>query len=375
MSKSTMRDAILRGDMNRRDFSRALAAAGLTFAALPILARPAKAEAPKLTVFEWSGYDAPELHQAYIKKYGASPQYSLFATEEEALQKMLGGFTPDLMHPCSYNIKRWKDAGVLQPFDVSRIPEYGNIWERFRTIPQTSFDDQVYLIPFDAGMSSILYRPDLVDPADVADPSWGLLFNEKYKGKLSMYNTDTTFIELAARVMGIYADYQHLSDEQLAAIKVMLVKQKELMRFYWDDATQMEQAMASGELVAAYAWNGSVTALRKQGIPVEYMVPKEGVLGWCCGMVRHAQAPGDEAAAYDMVNAMLDPEAGKFLIEQQGYFHSNSKSYALVDKEILAGLGVADPEPAFNALAIDPEPEEPYRSKYIALVDQVKSGT
>jgi len=42
------------------------------------------------------------------------------------------------------------------------------------------------------GLSSVLYRTDLVDAADVADPSWGLLFNEKYKGKLSMYDTDTT---------------------------------------------------------------------------------------------------------------------------------------------------------------------------------------
>jgi spermidine/putrescine-binding protein len=287
---------------------------------------------------------------------------------------MLAGFEPDLMHPCSYNIKRWKDAGVLQPIDVSRLPEYENIWERFRTIPETSFDGKVYFMPWDAGLSSVLYRTDLVDPADVADPSWSLLFNEKYKGKLSMYDTDTTVIELAARVRGWYKDYLHLSDEQLAEIKKMLASQRELMKFYWSDNTQLEQAIAAGEVVAAYAWSGSYAALKKQGVKVDYLVPKEGILGYSCGLVRHAKAPGDEQAAYDFLNAMLDPESGKWLIEQSGYFHSNRRTYKIVDPKILSDMGASDPEATFAALALDPEPEEPYRSKYIELVNNVKAG-
>jgi hypothetical protein len=43
---------------------------------------------------------------------------------------------------------------------VSRLPEYENIWERFRTIPETSFDGKVYFMPSDAGLSSVLYRTD-----------------------------------------------------------------------------------------------------------------------------------------------------------------------------------------------------------------------
>jgi spermidine/putrescine transport system substrate-binding protein len=278
------------------------------------------------------------------------------------------------MHPCSYNIKRWKDAGLLQPIDVSRVPEYQNIWEKFRTIPDTSFDGQAYFIPWDAGLVSVLYRPDLVDPADVAEPSWGLLFNEKYKGKLSMYDTDTTFIEIAARVRGWYKDYLHLSDEQLAEIKTMLSTQRELMKFYWSDQTQLEQAIASGEVVAAYAWSGSVLQLRNQGVDVVYMIPKEGMGGYCCGLVRHARAPGDEQAAYDFINAMLAPESGKWLIESGGYLHSNRRSYEIADPKVLADLGVSDPATAFAALSIDAEPEEPYRSKYMELVNNVKAG-
>ena len=37
--------------------------------------------------------------------------------------------------------------------------------------------------------------------------------------------------------------------------------------------------MAAGEVVAAYAWMASNVNLKKKGVPVKYMNPKEGVLG------------------------------------------------------------------------------------------------
>jgi len=372
--KDRIIDALRRPGFSRRDFNRLLGSAGLAMAALPIVARPART-AGNLTVFTWSGYDIAELCPKYVAKYGDVPDYAIFASEEEALQKMAGGYNVDLAHPCHYNIKRWKDGGVIQPFDTARIPEYGNIWERFRTIPATSFDGQVYFIPWDAGTSSVVYRTDLVDPADVADPSWALLFNEKYKGRLSMYDTDTTFIEIAARISGMYEDYQHLTDEQLAKLKPLLVKQKTLMPYFWSDQTQVENGIASGELVAAYAWSGSYATLKSQGVAVNYMTPKEGILGYSCGLVRGAKPPGSEEAAYDFINALLDPEVGKYLIEAQGYYHSNSKTYDLIDKEKLANLGLADPAATFGALTLDPEPEEPYRSKYIQFITEIKAGS
>ncbi|MGH6934394.1 MAG: ABC transporter substrate-binding protein, partial [Dongiaceae bacterium] len=357
----------------RREILQVMATLGLGVAAVPLIGRQA-AGAPKLDVFTWGGYDVPEAIPQYIAKHGGPPNFSLFATEEEALQKMLAGFEPDLAHPCHYNIKRWKDAGILQPFDVAKVPEYQNIWERLRTIPETSFDGAVYFMPWDAGTSSIAYRTDLVDPADVADPSWGLLFNEKYKGKLSMYDTDTTFIEIAARIMGMYGDYRHFTDEQLAQIKPMLVKQRDLMKFYWSDQATMEQAMAAGEIVAAYAWSGSYAVLKGQGVPVAYMVPKEGILGYSCGLVRNSKSAGDEGAVYDFINALLDPESGKWLIEQSGYFHSNKRTYKIVDPAVLSNMGASDPEATFSSLAIEPEPEEPYRSKYIEFINNIKAG-
>lgn len=372
MERNEFLDRLLGRRLTRREFGRALAAAGLGLAALPLRPSAARAAA-RLSYFTWSGYDLPQQHQKFIDKYGSSPDMPLFASEDEALQKLQAGFNVDLMHPCSYRVKHWMNAGILQPIDASRIPNYVDVWDRFKTIDNTSFDGKLHFVPWDCGNASILYRTDLVDPADVAPESWGLLFNEKYAGKLSMYDTDTTFVEIAARVLG-YDNLYTLSDEQLAAIKPMLVKQRKIMPFYWSDATQIEQALAAGELVAAYAWNSSVTALKKEGLPVKYMNPKEGILTWVCGMVRHKNPPGDEQAAYDFIDAMLEPEVGKYMITEVGYGHSNRKSYELVDSAVLDELGMSNPETTFATADISAEAEEPYRSKYIELVNNVKAG-
>lgn len=101
----------------------------------------------------------------------------------------------------------------------------------------------------------------------------------------------------------------------------------------------MEQAVATGECVVAYAWNEALVNLLDQGIPVAFSTPREGVFGWACGLVRPAAAENDEHMAHDFINAWLAPETGKFLIEAYG----NAKSFDLVTTETLVALGYDDP--------------------------------
>ena len=57
------------------------------------------------------------------------------------------------------------------------------------------------LDPLGLGLSqSILYRKDKVDPADA--PSWELFWNEKYKGKISMWDGGSTPVEIAGLLIG-----------------------------------------------------------------------------------------------------------------------------------------------------------------------------
>jgi len=334
MEKTELRGRLSDGTLSRRQLNRLLGAAGIAVVTVPLTPQRAWAD-DQVTYFTWSGYDVPDFFPGYVKKYGTNPNLPVFSDEEEAFQKLRAGFFADVAHPCSGRIKRWRDAGVVQSIDTSRLSNWGDVFAVLKTVNGAGDDGKQWFIPIDWGNTSVLYRADLVQPKE---ESWTLLWDERYKGRLSIGEdiTDTAIIcGLLAGVQDPYA----MTDADIAKVKELLIKQKPLLRFYWSDTTVLEQAMATGEVVAASAWNSSIATLRKQGIDVKYMNPKEGRLTWCCGLVLTAEAKETDKA-YDLIDAMLSPEAGVWLINY-GYGHSNRKAFEQVSEEVLAERGLA----------------------------------
>lgn len=363
-------DRLAERRLTRRDLCRALGAVGVGVATLPVVARRAAAGTGEIEYFTWASYEDPMFHQPFVAKYGHPVGYSLFGEEEEALQKMRAGYTPDVAHPCTYSVPRWRDAGILKPVDVSRLQHYGDIFPQLRSIGGTVHDGQPFFVPWDWGNSSVLYRTDLVDSNT---DSWMLLFDEKYGGRLATYDSVDGAIASAALALG-FKNINTLDDDQLAKVRELLERQKPLLRYYWTDNTAIEQSMATGEIVAAYAWNSSYHTLKSEGVPVAYMNPKEGILTWVCGLSLIANAPGDEEAAYAFIDAMLDPQSGKQLIEQFGYGHSNQKTYEIASPERLTELGLTDPAGLFAQGVFLEEIPPAIKEKYVALFEQVKAG-
>lgn len=316
--------------MTRRELHRWLAAAGIGVAVMPVLAKPARAA--DLIYYTWSGYDVKEFMPGFVEKHGSMPQTPLFGDEQEALTKIQSGFQVDVAHPCNNRVSIWRDAGVIEPVDTSRLEHWGELFNSLKTLKGTVTEDgQHWFLPVDWGMTALIYRTDLVrEPVD----SWELLWDPKYKGKLSIGDgmADTGLI--VATLLKI-KDPNNMTADDLAKIKKKLLEQKPLLRFYWNDETTLEQALTSGEVVASSSWNGAAATLIDQGVPVKFVSPKEGALTYCCGLVL-ARGGGHRDDAYDLMNAMSSPEAGKWLIETYGYGHSNRKAFGMVAPEMLA---------------------------------------
>ena len=113
-----------------------------------------------------------------------------------------------------------------------------------------------------------------------------------------------------------------------------------MLRVYTDDTTTLEQGLASGEMAAAMTWNSSAVLLQSEEVPVKFAKPKEGQLTWVCGIMIHKDAPNLDKT-YEMIDAMLSVETGKFMINDYGYGHSNSKSFDEFDDETLLSLGLS----------------------------------
>jgi spermidine/putrescine transport system substrate-binding protein len=334
MKTKEILDRIADGTMSRRRFATLLASAGVVMATMPLAGRSARA-AGKLTYFTWTGYDDPGFFPQYVEKHGGPPDTPIFADEQEALTKLRAGFVVDVAHPCSGRINTWRAAGVVKPIDTSRLSNWSDVFDSLKTINDAHADGQQWFVPVDWGNTSVLYRTDLVD---IQEESWTLLWDKRYAGKLSIGEDITDTAVIVGLLVGAKDPYD-MTDEEIAKVKEKLLEQKPLLRFYWSDNTAMEQALQSGEIVASSAWNSSAATLVDQGVPVKYANPKEGILSYCCGLML-IKGGENEADAYDLLDAMIDPAAGKWLIEKQGYGHSNKKAFALVDDAVLKKRGL-----------------------------------
>jgi spermidine/putrescine transport system substrate-binding protein len=352
---------------SRRRFLAQAATAGVAVATLPMARAWAK---PNLTVFTWSDYDNAMFHQPFVDKHGDSPLFSIFAEEEEALQKLRSGYNPDVAHPCTSSVARWKEAKLLRPLDTDRIAGWNDIFPQIKGIHGIVFDNKYHIMPWDWGNESILIRTDLIGEHD---NSYALLMDEKYKGKVAMYDSVDSMTAVSAKIAGVANPFD-MSDAEIEQTKEVMKKIHANLRFYWSDTTEVQQALASGELVAGWAWNEAVMNLKDEGLPVEYMRPKERMFTWVCGLVITTTGKGSQDQAYDFLSAMNDPASGKNLIEQFGYGHSNSKSYAGVDPALLDKLGVGSPSKMFAETNFYEQMRPDQREKMIAIFDEIKAG-
>jgi spermidine/putrescine transport system substrate-binding protein len=365
-------ESIMRNSVGRRQFNKLLASAGIATASVPLVGRPALAASGEdLQVFTFDVYMAPELHSSFVEAYGALPRFSIFGDLQEAYLKLAAGFKPDVTMTGFESIQRWRDAGLIVPIDTEKLTEWDNVFDKLKR--SGALDDGIqWAVPFIWGSTSIVYRTDLA-PEYVDNHTWEILWDPKYKGKLAMRDSADEASIPAALVSGI-ANPFNMNDEQIEQVKSRLTEQRDLLRFYYGDNTTLAQAIASGEVVAAYAWSDVYTELKAQGHPVGFMTPKEGIITWIdlAAIVKDSPAPDELKYAY--LNAILAPESGAYAIEEFGYGHSNQKAFEVADVKVIEELGWTNPDIVIDA-GILLEPFEPDTQQKLNLMfNQVKAG-
>ncbi len=359
------------GKLSRRQFSTLLSATGISLLASPVFSRPAAAGDEAL-YFTWGGYDIPELFGQYREKHGVDPDFAVYGDSDEGLAKMRAGYVVDVAHPCNQGLPKWVELGMVAPIDTSKLTNWGDVVPSLKNIEGATVDGKTYFVPFDWGQTSITYRTDLVDFPD-GEESWSVLWDERYKGKIGIIGSEGDTWWCAAIYAGVpFTEAQ--TQENVDKVAALLRQQQSLVRMYTDDMTTLEQALASGELVAAMTWNSSPVELKNQGVPVAFAKPKEGALTWVCGAVisKDAQHPD---RAHDVIDSLISPEAGRFLINDYGYGHSNQKAFDLVSDERLAELGLSrNPDDVLGAGKFQiPTPAE-FQGKIATIFAEIKGG-
>ena len=323
----------------------------------------------ELTIFDWSGFENQALIEPYVAKHGEMPTYALFGDDDEAFQKLTSGFQADVAHPCSQMIQKYRDAGVIEPWDVSRIPNFSKIDPRFLNSAIFKDDTGVWYIPTDYAYTAVAYNTTEVPSEDVA--SLEVFTNEKYAGRISLPDNADDVWALALLATGV-TDWTNVTEEQFTAAADWLRKVNPNVKAYWADPSQLSQLMASGEILVAWSWNDSIALLHQQDFPVGFQrQAKEGASSWFCGFINLKDAPGSEDKAYDFINAWLDDGTAKGLLENFGYATTQTAGMALISQEELMA---ADVNPVDTTLLAQTPLDPAMRDRMVNEFEQIKSG-
>ncbi len=345
--------------------SKILAGAASAFA----ISTAAYAADAELLVFDWAGWEFDGVLTDYVAKHGQNPTYSFFGDDDEAFQKVSSGFRADVAHPCSAAVPRYREAGLIEPWDTSKIPEFGNIAPRFLKSEVFSDAEGVWFIPTDYAYTAIAYNETDVPAEDVA--TLQVFTDPKYQNRISLPDSADDIWSLAFLATGV-TDWSDVTDEQFTAAANWLREAHKNVRAYWSDPSEMAQLMATGEVLVSWSWNDGVALLQAEGFPIGFQrSPAEGASTWFCGYVNMKDGPGKEDKAYDLINAILAHGSAKALLDELGYAHANDAAMKSVSEDEMKAAFV---DPITTTLLAQTPVSTEFREKMINEFELIKSG-
>ena len=146
-------------------------------------------------------------------------------------------------------------------------------------------------------------------------------------------------------------DPTNLTDEEVEEAKQYLLDNRDNFRAFAESDSSMVNLFKSGEVVLADGGRGTTQAMVDDGLPVEWVAPKEGALSWVCGLAITSKAQ-NIPAAYKLINYYASPEA-QAISGDMGFVAMNPDAMPLVSKDYRE---TADPRTLETAIATTEPP-------------------
>lgn len=322
-----------------------------------------------LNILTWQGYADPSFVKPFEKATGCTVTATYVGTNDEFVAKIVaGGGVYDLITPSNDTTMRLIDVGAVEPIDTSEIPELKEFLPIFRSPAWLDKNGKVYGVPYGWGIMRVILNAD----AGLGHPdSLGFLWSPKLKGKVAIWD-DIEAIYMAARYLG-YKDVYNLSDEQLEKVKAALIELKPNIVKYWATTGEMGNLMATREAMAGNSWEPTLVSLRKAGMNIIDVIPKEGRGAWSDSWMI-VRGSGKNPCVYPWLRWVSSAKAQALAYAVNGYGYSNGRmtdDLSPADRQQYERLGMADPKVLGRLDWWEPVRR---RSKYLEIWDQVKAA-
>ncbi|EQK40527.1 bacterial extracellular solute-binding family protein [[Clostridium] bifermentans ATCC 638] len=259
-----------------------------------------------------------ETLKEFEKKYGIKVNVETFDDMETMYQKISkGGVKYDVILVSDALMPRMIKKGLIQELNKENIP---NISQMDKDYLNLQIDPgNKYSVPYMFGTVGLIYNKDVVK--EKVD-SWDILWDEKYKDKVFMFDTYRDTMGAALKKLGYSLNSKN--PKEIEEAKALLIKQRETVNPIYgvDNGTTM---IPAGESDINMIWSGEGLNLQDENPNLVYVVPKEGANFWIDSLCIPKNAENVEGAE-KFINFVSDKESALRIADEIGYTTPNKEA-------------------------------------------------
>jgi spermidine/putrescine transport system substrate-binding protein len=295
-----------------------------------------------LNVYMWSEYIDPDIVAQFEAMTGGRVRVDVYEQSETMMARMQtqgGDRQYDLLVASDYTVLELAELGLIQELDLSRVPNAGNIAERFRNPP---YDPEGrWSLPYQWGTTGIVYREDRFEDFE---PTWAVIFDPEYRASVG----NPTFVLIddmrdcfsaALKFLGYSVNTTDPDQIREATALILQAKNSPQCLGFEGGGKGGVTQVATGQAALAIVYSGDALAAMEEVEGLEYAVPREGSTVWVDAVVIPGRAQ-DLDLAYRFIDYILDPQIGGQL---STYTRFASPNQASLQGRYVAPEDQADP--------------------------------
>jgi len=285
----------------------------------------------ELNIYNWSDYIGDDTVAGFETEFGVKVNYDTYEDNERMLAKLTSGATGyDVVVPTSYMVDIMVKQNLLAPLDHALIPNMKGVTP---ALLDTPFDPgNRYSVPYQWGTTGFGYNSSHVT-GEI--DSWDVLWDSKYKGKITMLDEMRGLLSAALKRLGY--SLNTTVEKELMAAKQLLLDQKPLLKAYVN--APVKSLLISGEVWLSQLWSGDVFMAQAENPDLRYCIPKEGCEVWTDNLVIPKTAP-HKYTAQIWLNYTLRPDVSAGISDAVHYASPVEKAKQYINRSDLKNPGI-----------------------------------
>ncbi len=224
-----------------------------------------------------------------------------------------------------------------------------------------------YSVPYMFGTVGLIYNKDVVKE-DV--DSWDILWDEKYKNRIFMFDTYRDTLGVALKKLGYSLNSEN--PKEIEEAKELLLEQRKLVDPIYgvDNGTTM---IPAGESDINMIWSGEGLNLQAENPNLVYVVPKEGANFWIDSLCIPSNAK-NVSGAEKFINFVSDKESALRIADEIGYTTPNKEARLEQPEEVRNNPNAYMPKEIMDRCEIYTDLPKDVKKEYDNAWIQIKSS-